>query len=546
MKKRIPNIHVVIPAAGTAKNKVMLHSQMPDAMTPINGKPVIGYILDDLLDRHVPSATIVLNETDTYTEKYVMRRYAEKIDLRCIRNTELGRGPGYSVLLGCKDAAAGVLVYLGDTIYKGNLSFTRDFLITAPFTETPSQWCFVQKKNGALQFINKPEGRSGSSGSILTGVYFFSNGTHLEKCAQSIAKRLTCFEISDILTEYQKQHTFQLVNAAGWYDCGNLENYYRAKVDFLKLRNFNQIRYDNLRGCITKLSDSKKDKIRDEISWYRMLPRSLQIFTPRLVDHNNAIDNPWYTIEFYGYQSLADLFVFESIDISAWDAMITRLFDVLHEFEKEGSGCKISRTQYYKMLYGKLSTRSKSMEGQDWYDDVSSRENIMVNGELLHNLPHFSEHLRRFTDTMFESSRCGILHGDLCLSNILYDPGNRIFKFIDPRGSFGKRSIFGDIRYDVAKLRHSFVGGYDFILADLFRVAENGGEYDFKLYTEAYNTQVAALFDQEVERRGFDLNEIKVVEALLFLSMIPLHSENKQRQKAMYLTGVALLNEVFA
>jgi len=34
------------------------------------------------------------------------------------------------------------------------------------------------------------------------------------------------------------------------------------------------------------------------------------------------------------------------------------------------------------------------------------------------------------------------------------------------------------------------------------------------------------------------------IEGLLFISMLPLHHENPQRQKMMYLTGLTLLNEV--
>ena len=59
-----------------------------------------------------------------------------------------------------------------------------------------------------------------------------------------------------------------------------------------------------------------------------------------------------------------------------------------------------------------------------------------------------------------------IVHGDLAFSNILYSPRNTIFKFIDPRGNFVIDTIYGDYRYDLAKLRHCYHGRYDEIIND--------------------------------------------------------------------------------
>lgn len=346
------DIHAVIPAAGVAKNKIMFQAHLPDTMTPINGKPVIGYILDDLLIRDIRSATIVLGPHDMRTEKYVTLKYGSKLDLECVYNSAPERGPGYSVLLGCTKKNKSILVYLGDTIYKGPLSFKKDFLITAKFQDQPSKWCFVSRKKSELVFINKPQLVQKNS-AVLVGIYYFSDGAFLLKCGDQTSKKLPVIEVSDILLRYQKKYTFTLKTQSGWYDCGNIENYYRAKVDFLKLRNFNQIQYNDLYGYITKTS-SDTSKIRDEIFWYKNLPAKLQLFAPRIFSIDESVSKASYSIEFYGYQSLADLFVFESIHVSLWESIIDRLFAILAEFEKQGRSQVISRMNYTRMLSGKL------------------------------------------------------------------------------------------------------------------------------------------------------------------------------------------------
>ena len=68
--------------------------------------------------------------------------------------------------------------------------------------------------------------------------------------------------------------------------------------------------------------------------------------------------------------------------------------------------------------------------------------------------------LERAVASLSREGPGSIMHGDFCLSNILYDLRSRICKLLDPRGSFGASGIYGDPRYDVAKLYHSVYGLY--------------------------------------------------------------------------------------
>ncbi len=58
----------------------------------------------------------------------------------------------------------------------------------------------------------------------------------------------------------------------------------------------------------------------------------------------------------------------------------------------------------------------------------------------------------------------------------------------------------------------------------------------FDLY-EVFTT----VFEKEI---GGDLRKIELIEALLFLSMIPLHGENLKHQMVMLATGLDILNRV--
>ncbi|MDF4350792.1 capsular biosynthesis protein, partial [Vibrio parahaemolyticus] len=76
-----------------------------------------------------------------------------------------------------------------------------------------------------------------------------------------------------------------------------------------------------------------------------------------------------------------------------------------------------------------------------------------------------------------------VMHGDLCFSNILYDFRAKKIKVIDPRGITpeGVKTIYGDLKYDLAKLSHSILGLYDYIIAGYFSVDIKGREIKFDI-----------------------------------------------------------------
>jgi hypothetical protein len=86
---------------------------------------------------------------------------------------------------------------------------------------------------------------------------------------------------------------------------------------------------------------------------------------------------------------------------------------------------------------------------------------------------------------------------------------------IDPRGASSPADIYMDEYYDLAKLQHSIHSGYEVMLYEFGEVPEYALE----------------MFNQKIEELGVNKDLLKVYEAGLFLSMVPLHSENKVRMR---------------
>lgn len=247
--------------------------------------------------------------------------------------------------------------------------------------------------------------------------------------------------------------SFQLVNSEQWYDIGNIKNYYKAKIDFLKVRSFNSVTYNDMYGTLKKTS-SNVQKIQQEINWYINLPYELKIFTPRLVDYRMG-DSSWYEIEYYGYQSLGDLFLFGYLGESMWKSIIDKLFAVQQVFKKYTTLQPYAF--FYEMYVTKTRSRIQELEKQQFFSTLLSYETISINGKIYRNLPFFLELLDSCVERLYILDDISCIHGDFCLSNILYDTNNNILKLIDPRGYFGEYGIYGDVKYDLAKMRHSLV-----------------------------------------------------------------------------------------
>jgi len=114
------------------------HSNLPigtnqsNAMVPINGKPVIGWILDELLFKGIRHATVVLREQNTRLRAFIERAYANRMDIHVAPLSEEGTII-QSIRAGLARTASGagvVRVILGDTLIRDSFADDRDFVYT--------------------------------------------------------------------------------------------------------------------------------------------------------------------------------------------------------------------------------------------------------------------------------------------------------------------------------------------------------------------------------------------------------------------------------
>lgn len=308
------------------------------------------------------------------------------------------------------------------------------------------------------------------------------------------------------------------------------------------------MQYDDFRGIITKKS-SNNEKLSWEINWFKNLPSDLKNFTPRLVDYYLG-EKVEYSLEFYGYTSLADIFLYGEYSESYLESVLQKIFSYLLYVKNNYNDKNFAIKNFYEMYFDKTFERVEKMLENDVFKNIYYHDEIIVNWKKYKNIKDIfdQEKLQKFiNEEIYNPDDCTIIHGDMCFSNILFDINNGIFKFIDPRGKFWETWIWWDIKYDIAKFRHSVHGRYENIISDLFNLEYTLEKniFDFQYFDTGNRKKIIAFFDKEVQEMGYDIKTIKFIEWLLYLTMIPLHSDSLNRQILMYMTAVILFNEIF-
>jgi dTDP-glucose pyrophosphorylase len=561
-------ITVLIPAAGRVPEGVLALSNLScPAMIPVGGRPVIHWTLRYLTGLGLERFTLAVPRRGLFVEDFVAHAFGRQARVECVAPSRDG-GLGFTVLELVEQAAAdrenggaeAALIVLGDTHFElpdpALLDADEPFVLVSPVAES-YRWCVAEvDDDGLLTGLQDKVPGLPEPLLALIGVYFFPDLAPLRAAAQEAVAAAEAAgrpaQMADILHRVAARQPIRVHRAARWLDCGNPDRQASSHRSLLQARAFNELSIDPVLGTLTKRSHNTA-KLVDEIDYLHHLPPDLAVLFPRVIEASTTAEPPWVRMEYYGYPNLSEVFLFENADPGLWERVLEHLLRVM----TEGFGRHrhpLPGAAVTAMYLGKTQARLAALTGDDLVLLVGHPGEIVLNGRPVAGLPALWPRIEAAVETLAaaEAEDGGggtVIHGDLCLSNILYDLRSGIVKLVDPRGSFGDKGVYGDPRYDVAKLYHSIHGLYDFIVNDLFTVTMERAGGRIALHLEL----PARPEHHEIRRRfegiffpTFDREEVLLITGLLFISMPALHYDAPRRQLAMLTRGLELLNERFA
>ena len=540
------NVRVLILSAGKSERELeKIFGNIPSGLIPLNGKPVIFRIIDKLLDEGFRKISIAIGYKKEIIQEIISKQYKKKVELEFIY-TEFDKPPGNSVKTAmnyCTEEK--LLIILGDTLIENNLTELinkkNSFVLISQRFEKPENWCVITQKDQKIDEIFDKEKNlvKNDKHYVLVGGYFFNNVELLRQILENVDEKEK-LEISSIIKKYKNENDVTVELAEQWHDVGHLENYFSTKQFLLKARYFNSLQFDDLAENVTKKSENK-EKLINEINWYKKIPKEISKLVPKILD-SDVSNNPHIKLEYIKYPTLADIWLYSNFSSDFWVKIIDDLFVIINEFNRYYEDVTVQ--EYNSIYFEKTIQRiDELIKSNGLFREIFHKNFILINGKEFKNWSVIKDEIKLKINDLYKKEDNCLIHGDLCFSNILYNSKNKNFKLIDPRGKWGQ-GISGDIKYDIAKIRHSVIGGFDTITNGLYSATydeKNGMIFD--VYKPKNYPMICKKLDSQIKQR-WNLDEIKMIEGLLFISMLPLHRDDLERQFALYSIGIQRLNEI--
>jgi len=475
---------------------------LPPSMLPVGNKRLLEHqvaLLDSVHDQ------LVLVLPRTYTLSHWLRSFIENKGL-ILHAVD----PSWSVGLAIHDALSmlsqgnpQVSVLFGDTLFERIPSISRHIVSVA---STPDIYEWGQFEEHRSKSASDPS-------LVLTGLLQFANISEYLEILK--AER---FDFIGALQKLDSRVGVDLIEVEGWMDFGHIQTFYKSRCSFNTAREFNEVKINVDR--VTKRG-SNRAKISAEAHWYKTLPSNLRLFTPQFLG-GDALS---YSIEYLPLPSLSELYVYGEITEGSWQKITSACGHFLSLARNEALPPYESMASIEDLVFRKTDRRLEQIRTSDLACLVTTE--FVVEGKVLPSLSELFLQLKKLIRPTSEID-ISVIHGDFCFSNIFFDSRSGRIKVIDPRGGGDDGpTIYGDQRYDYAKFLHSAFGAYDHAVSKTFSVEMLGcelilhGEIDLTL---------EKVFKDFINDSPYDLKELVLITISLFISMLPLHSDDSERQ----------------
>lgn len=407
------------------------------------------------------------------------------------------------------------LYILHGDAYFNYLEFSENSLVLTTVKEN-YKWAYFFDKNisnyGTKNIIKYNDKL------ILSGFMSIKNPYFLIKC---IIKNKYSF--IEGLKEYSNKYLFEICINDSWLDFGLITNYFHSKKMITTQRFFNDLKFCD-DGYIIK-SSKWCTKIKAEINWFKNFPKELDIYIPKFhIEDNNS-----YKIEYLYNNTLSELFVFGNLPYYVWE----NIFISLNNFLNKLHNCNFKSNKDILFDYShKTLNRLKLLQcdSNHLFGEINLNKQYSFNDRNFISLQEILNEINLYLINK-DDTYC-IIHGDFCFSNIMFDFRSGLIKVFDPRGMDFNENItmYGDKDYDYAKLVHCVFGMYDFIISKfcICNIDDNKIYLKFFISDEIYKIQDKFIDIFKPNKKVF------AIVIHLFLSMLPLHSDDKDRQKALF------------
>ncbi len=325
----------------------------------------------------------------------------------------------------------------------------------------------------------------------------------------------------------EKQMTYRPVGLAGTREFGLLEEYEKLKKE--KCRPFNRITVKD--DVLTKepMDAQGESLAARECAWYERAREKGIAILPQIYDTKPL------KMEYIEGRNIYECDLTRKQKKKVLETLIVSL-QKLHRSETRAADTFSVKEAYFHKTFDRIGKL------QDLVPFAREKE-IVVNGRSCRNVFYHKRELERAVDKLALSCEpFAFIHGDCTFSNMmLRENGEPVL--IDPRGYFGYTELYGDARYDWAKMYYSIVGNYDRFNLKEFRLTIG------ETAEESISLSVASNHWEDMETDFFALTgadewEIKLLHAVIWLSLTTYAWQDYDSMCGAFYNGLYYLEEV--
>ena len=291
-------------------------------------------------------------------------------------------------------------------------------------------------------------------------------------------------------------------------------------------------------------SSPRKEKIRAEYTFWTLLPDDMKQWFARPFDYREDGDVASYSMQRYNMTDLAIRYVHGSISCEEFSDILKHLLHFLSIRKSESISQMEYEAQAKRLYVSKVHDRVAQLKGIQGYDRIAAYIPALTRyrdiDEIVTRYDNMYDRMR--STFSFEHVRV-VSHGDMCFSNILYSPADSMCILVDPKGALTSEELFMDPFYDVAKLSHSVCGLYDLFNSDLYWIGI-GDDMLGRVTVDTDNRRYVEIFRKYLDAADMDFKLIRLYEASLFLSMLPLHADRPKKVLGFILNAIAIMDSL--
>lgn len=488
-----------ILAAGLGSRLGDVTEYINKALCPLDNKAVISHLIDKVSSDY--DIVIALGYKGGMVREYCEAAHPDRnfIFVDVDRFEGDGSGPAYSINQ-CKQYLQRPFIWASvDTIVLDEYpSLNTNWLGVYP-TGIPELYSTVDcdDNNNVTSFSNKSPDGYGDAFIGLAGVYDYE-----------IFWNQLDISTTEIVSAYYDVSVYPSMKSKSfdWYDVGTLDNYTKA-----------QSLFRGKQYCIPKVNGEFLYKVDD-----RFIKLSIdKSFIKNRVDRADILNGLVPEIHYsgdhvYSYKWVDGETLYTLSDISLCESFLDYAKKALWSaYDFSGDFSEVCKSFYFDKTMSRLALfldkRESSFESSHTVNGVHTKPIH----ELIDNVDWSS---------LYDGIPTKHFHGDLQFDHVIYD-GDDKYSLIDWRQDFAGIDV-GDVYYDLAKMYGGILMSYD-LMKDETQFSCN---IDKSVVSYSYNTDITLnrflnYYEEWIGSNGYDLDKVKLITAIIWLNMAPLHEE---------------------